>query len=142
MPALGAEEVHAGHGSEAARVDARARDQRAFGVHDCDVARPQREAVRPRDAVAVEQGMDGQGIVGETRTFDPHLADQRELLALGIAGAQRKGPRRDAEILAGRDRAEEAGALEDRDVMRRLAALRLQHAEARVADIRDGGRHL
>ena len=74
--------------------------------------------------------------------FDPHLADQREFLALGVGRTQRQRARRHAKILPDGDGAKEARALEDRNVVGRLPVLGLQHPEPGIADIRDRRRHL
>ena len=76
---------------------------------------PDHEAVGSGDALAVQQGVDGQGITVFGRLFDPELPEFGKFFGLGQSRVQCQPPRRQSVHLPHPDDAEITGSQEDGD---------------------------
>ena len=86
--------------------------------------------------------MDRQRVGRRARLLDPQGAEQRELLALRFAGADRQAARVEAVGLAAREAAEKGRALEDGELAPALVVAGAQHPDAGKADVGEIGRRL
>ena len=79
--------------------------------------------------------MDRQRVGRRARLLDPQGAEQREFLALRLAGADRQAARVEAVGLAAREAAEKGRALEDGELAPALVVAGAQHPDAGEADV-------
>ncbi len=105
---LGVEEEHRGQRREAEVGDLVAGEDRRLDVDLGDLPGPQGEAEGAGGALAVEERVDDDAVAG--RRLDPVGAEEGELLALRLAGADGEAAGAGAEDLVARDRLEVAGA--------------------------------
>ena len=73
--------------AEPQMIDRHAREQSELGVDDRRLAGPQREQIGSRHALRIEQRVNDQRVVGDRRLLDPEAAEDGELLAARIGGA-------------------------------------------------------
>jgi len=97
---------------------------------------------RASQARRIEQRVDRQGVGCRARFLDPQRAEQRELLALPVAGVDRQPARVKAVGLAARQAAEEGRALEDGEFAPALVVAGAQHPDAGKADVGEIDRRL
>ena len=104
---------HRGQRRQAEVSDLLSHEDRCLDVDRAHVARADGEAVGARGARPVEQRVHHHAVAG--RRLDPVGAEERKLLPLRLAGADREAAGAHAESLIPRDRLKVAGAGEDHE---------------------------
>ena len=117
-----------------------ARKQRHTRGHHRFRARRQHEFVSARDRFAVQQRLNGDGAGDRIGVVDPELAEDREFLARGAAGADGQTARRQPVTVAAPEDAEIGRALEHRQLVQNVGLVqRAADAETRPAHLVRGG---
>src|SRR3954470_9532627 len=89
-PIVWSEEEHAGHRRKAGVFEVHPRINRHLHIEHGGVAGPYGEAIGGGRAFAVQQGVDHDGGGVRAGLLDPERLEEREFLALGLPGVDRK----------------------------------------------------
>ena len=123
-------------------IDIGAGEKRQLRVDERRLARTHGEAINARDARRIEQRMDDQRIVAGAGFSIQKLRKAGNSSPRGSAVRIERPRAVTPEILAGRDRAIEARALEDGDLRVAAGGLDVQNPKAGIADVREAFRNL